>query len=162
MLNGIINIRASVDNSVFEEITVNSGKVNVSGNSITINPAGTFTPLASYYLQFDGAAIKDTEGNFMSSISNTSTIPAGNSARFEFTAETISCPVANVANSNYSTAGSINLDFPNSATVVCDDGYLSGGNVTCQINGALTSTSLCNNCDTANNYEDKGGEFVAV
>ena len=69
----------------------------------------------------------------------------------------VSCPVANIPNSNYSNSGDINLIFPQNVSVLCDDGYLSNGSVSCQSNGQLSSISLCDTCDTAKNYESKPG-----
>ena len=60
---GIITIRNADDNSVFETIPVPSGNVSASGQSVTINPLGTFATASRYYVEVSSNAVQDDAGN---------------------------------------------------------------------------------------------------
>jgi hypothetical protein len=51
------------DGTVFETIPVNDSRVSVSGTVVTIDPAGTFSPLQAYHVQVASGAIADLGGN---------------------------------------------------------------------------------------------------
>ncbi len=60
---GNIEIRETVGDALFESIDSTSGQVTVVGNTVTVDPAGTLTPLTGYYLLIDAGAITDQEAN---------------------------------------------------------------------------------------------------
>ena len=58
---GNIVIRRYDDDSIFQTIDVNSSLVNISGDTVTINPTD-FSP-RTYYVQIDEGALEDLSGN---------------------------------------------------------------------------------------------------
>jgi len=70
---GNITIYKAADNSTFESIAVTDAKVTGSGaKAININPEGTFTSQAEYYVLIDVTAFDDPAGNsYMGINSNT-------------------------------------------------------------------------------------------
>ena len=58
---GNITIKNS-DNSDFEVIPIGDARITVSGDAVTIDPAGTLVNEASYYVLIDSGAIADTAG----------------------------------------------------------------------------------------------------
>ena len=60
---GNIEIRETVGDALFESIDSTSGQVTVVGTTVTVDPAGTLTPLTGYYLLIDAGAITDQEAN---------------------------------------------------------------------------------------------------
>lgn len=70
---GNIVIYSGADDTVFETIDITSGKVTGSGTSqLVIDPSGTFTSEAAYYVLIDATAIDDSSGNSFAGISDSS------------------------------------------------------------------------------------------
>jgi hypothetical protein len=67
--SGYIVIHRSSDDTTFETINAtDTSKVSVSANIATINPAGIFESLTSYYVRIEGSSFKDTAGNLFAGI----------------------------------------------------------------------------------------------
>ena len=67
---GNIVIKKSSDDSVFETIDVESGKVTAVSDTVTINPDGTFANSTGYYVQIGGTCFKDSAGNYYGGIND--------------------------------------------------------------------------------------------
>lgn len=101
---GFIEIKRSSNNSVFEAIDVTSAKVTMAGNTITINPAGTFESTTGYYVNIPATAFKDSYNNFYAGISN--------STSWNFTAEDLTAPtVSSRVPANNATGVAQNANF---------------------------------------------------
>jgi hypothetical protein len=74
-ISGNIIIRHSSDNSLFETIAVtDNAKVSGSGtDTIIVDPDGTFTSEAGYFIQIDSTAFDDLSGNSYAGISDVTT-----------------------------------------------------------------------------------------
>ncbi|WP_281890457.1 InlB B-repeat-containing protein [Paenibacillus sp. YYML68] len=59
--SGNLYVRKSSDHSIVETIAVSSGKVTVSGTTITVNPDTTLEGNTSYYITFDLNAFVDSD-----------------------------------------------------------------------------------------------------
>jgi fibronectin-binding autotransporter adhesin len=59
--------------TVFENIPYNDARITYASNIVTINPAGTFSMNAGYYVQVSATAIRDMAGNFYAGINNATT-----------------------------------------------------------------------------------------
>jgi methionine-rich copper-binding protein CopC len=80
--SGLIVIKKSVDNSVFQTITVSDSAVSATGSVVTINP-NDFAPNTGYYIEVEGVAFKDLSNNNFPGISGatiwnftTTTVPS--------------------------------------------------------------------------------------
>jgi len=71
--SGNIVIKKTANDSVFESIDVNSGRVSVANNVATIDPAGTFAFATGYYVQIDSTCFKDASRNFYVGINDRTT-----------------------------------------------------------------------------------------
>ncbi|WP_050048364.1 Ig-like domain-containing protein [Halanaeroarchaeum sulfurireducens] len=72
--SGNVEIRQSADDTVFEEIGItDSGKVSISGDTVTIDPDGTLSGNTGYYVLIDGTAIDDSSTNSFGGISDNTT-----------------------------------------------------------------------------------------
>lgn len=70
---GNIGIYLSSDNSLVENISVNSSQVNISGSRAIINPTNDLTALTEYYIRVDAGAFKDNfDNDFAGILDNTS------------------------------------------------------------------------------------------
>ncbi len=67
-LFGSVFLINAEDDSVFEEISISSSKITISGSNVTINPAGTFASLNQYYVNYDETCFQDLSGNFADSM----------------------------------------------------------------------------------------------
>ncbi len=66
----------------FESIPITDPRVSIVGNTITINPTGTFASLTNYHVTIAAGVIEDTSGNDFAGISGNTTwnfITSGNS-----------------------------------------------------------------------------------
>lgn len=70
---GDIEIFKSADNTAFETIDAAGAQVSADTATITIDPAGTFEPGTSYYVNFAAGSVEDTSGNDFAGISDTTT-----------------------------------------------------------------------------------------
>lgn len=59
-------LRRSDDDQAVETLSVADGTVQVSGSSVTVNPAQDLAYATGYYLDIDPAAIRDGDGNTLS------------------------------------------------------------------------------------------------
>ncbi|MFN8296929.1 MAG: Ig-like domain-containing protein [Chitinophagales bacterium] len=59
--------------TVFESIPYNDSRITIFGNTVTIDPSGTFGSVSDYYVQISNTAITDMAGNSYAGISNTTT-----------------------------------------------------------------------------------------
>ena len=83
---GKIYIRKTSDDSLLEEIDVNSAQIAGTGtNVITVNPANDFASTTQYYLQIDSSAFDDKSGNSFAGISDKTTL--------DFTSADIKAPI---------------------------------------------------------------------
>jgi len=67
---GSIVIKKASDHSTVEALDVNSGGVSISGDALTINPAGDLERGTDYYIQIGTNAIHDLAGNAYVGITN--------------------------------------------------------------------------------------------
>ncbi|MEI7503914.1 MAG: Ig-like domain-containing protein, partial [Paludibacter sp.] len=58
---------------IFETIPYNDSRITYATNTVTINPTGTFSLGANYYVQIGNTAISDIAGNLYAGISTTTT-----------------------------------------------------------------------------------------
>jgi hypothetical protein len=70
---GNITIKRYANDSIFETINVTSGQVTISGNEVTVDPAGTFEEDTGYYVLIDEGALTDDEGNDYAGIDDKNT-----------------------------------------------------------------------------------------
>ncbi|MBI3986155.1 MAG: Ig-like domain-containing protein, partial [Lentisphaerae bacterium] len=61
--NGTITIRRLSDSNIFETLSLAATNVTVSGNQVTLDPAGTFTSRTPYFVQIGAAGFNDLAGN---------------------------------------------------------------------------------------------------
>ena len=141
--------------TVFESIPYNDAKITYSANTVTVNPAGTFSTNASYYVQISNTAITDMAGNFYAGINTTTawnfTVPlpyfrskaAGNwnaTATWEVSPDNIAWSAAAYTPNDANSAGIlIQSAFPVTVTgnVTADDVTVDG---TLTINTGVTLT----------------------
>jgi hypothetical protein len=110
------------DNSVFETIDVTDGsKVTVSGNQVTINPAGTFANNTGYYVQYPGTAFEDAAGNTAAAISDTTT---WNFSTPDSVAPTVQSFSSSTADGSYKEGDTVNI------TATIDEDVKSGSTLT--------------------------------
>ncbi|WP_201568449.1 Ig-like domain-containing protein [Imperialibacter sp. 75] len=64
-----VQIYKKSDNSLFAEYTMGSAQVNISGNTLTVNPTTDFAYETIYYVLLDANAIQDIGGNLFTGIS---------------------------------------------------------------------------------------------
>jgi hypothetical protein len=71
--SGNITIKKYLDDSIFETIDVNSANVTISGNEVTIDPAGTFEDNTGYYVIIDEDALINDNGHGYAGINDKDT-----------------------------------------------------------------------------------------
>jgi len=71
--SGSVTIYQASDNSIVETIAITSGQINVSNDTVTIDPTSSLTPGTAYYVQISAGAIEDLAGNDFAGITDTST-----------------------------------------------------------------------------------------
>ena len=71
-ISGAIEIRRVSDNSVIENIPVNSSRVQFSNSTVTINPGSNLPNATAMYVHIDEGAIRDMTNNMFSGISTAS------------------------------------------------------------------------------------------
>ncbi|MGD1702130.1 DUF4347 domain-containing protein [Dapis sp. BLCC M229] len=70
---GNIVIKTASNDSIVETIDVTSNLVNISNDTVTINPTADLAEATEYYVEIDAGAIQDTAGNDFAGISDNST-----------------------------------------------------------------------------------------
>ena len=71
--SGSVTIHRVSDNSIVETIAITSSRVNVSNDTVTIDPTSSLTPGTAYYVQIAAGAIEDLAGNDFAGISDPAT-----------------------------------------------------------------------------------------
>jgi photosystem II stability/assembly factor-like uncharacterized protein/methionine-rich copper-binding protein CopC len=124
LVNGkTVTIKRSADDSVFETYTIPSSNVTKNGQSMQINPTGTFEELTEYYVLIDGGAAQNLliPNNAFTGYSNSSN---WNFTAGDFIAPTITSlsPADNSTNvavgSNFIATFSESITAVNSKTIV--------------------------------------------
>ena len=111
-----IVIKNSADNSTFESIAATDAKVTVSGSTVTINPAGTFSYSTGYYVTIDSGAFKDSANNIFAGIANSTDL------NFTTLADTVAPTLSSSTPADNATGvgigSNISLTFSESVTAV--------------------------------------------
>ncbi|NLI76072.1 MAG: hypothetical protein GX442_06470 [Candidatus Riflebacteria bacterium] len=86
---GNLVIKNDSDGTIFETIDVTSGLVTVSGNQVTVNPAGTFAPSKNWHVEIAATCFKDAANNAFAGITDATTWNFSTPAPADTTAPTV-------------------------------------------------------------------------